>query len=89
MAGVWELTLSSSHLYICLPTGKPSPPCLGTWISELSAGRRAQGPGVASYLRDQGLRASTADIQALFLISLKGESTYAHLSTTESFLMSR
>lgn len=43
MAGVWELTLSKSHWYICLPIGKPSPPCLGTWISELSAGRRALG----------------------------------------------
>lgn len=68
MAGVWELTLSNSHLYICLPIGKPNPPCLGTWISELSAGRGALGPSVASYLRDQGLRASTVDIQAQFLI---------------------
>lgn len=68
MAGVWELTLSNSHLYICLPIGKPSPPSLGLWISELSAGRRALGPGDTSYLRYQGLGASTVDTQALFLI---------------------
>lgn len=66
--GKWEwLECESSPLpigictSICPPTGKPSPPCLEIWISELPAGRRALGPGIASYLRDQGLRASTVD----------------------------
>lgn len=43
------------------PYWQTGPPSLGLWISELSAGRRALGPGDTSYLRYQGLGASTVD----------------------------